>query len=200
MTKYSIKNSKRGFTIIETMISIGIFLIVVIIGTTSLVNAYAVNRKSQNFRSILDGLSFMMEDVSRSVRTGYNYKCLVKGQSYGTIEELSTPGSCAEGYGIAFESSDGDSKVFEDQWVYFFSDGRLYKSTNASQTNIQINPNGVYINPDKSNILIHGAENPDSGDKQQPLVTVRLTGEIIDKGIATPFSLQTTLSQRMGDI
>ena len=65
-----------GFTLIETMIAVSIFTIIVTIGMSSVLNASLIHNKSQDMRSIIDSLSFTMEDMSRNLRTGYNYHCI----------------------------------------------------------------------------------------------------------------------------
>ena len=70
-------NNKKGFTIIETMIAVSLFLVIVVIGMGALLNANLLHQKSQDMRSILDNLSFVMEDMSRNLRTGYDYQCLL---------------------------------------------------------------------------------------------------------------------------
>ena len=45
------------------MISISLFLVVVVFGMNALLNANVVHQKSQDMRSILDNLSFILEDM-----------------------------------------------------------------------------------------------------------------------------------------
>ena len=69
------KNNKQtGYTIIETMISVSLFLIIITIGMGALLNANLLHQKSRDMRSIMDNLSFIMEDMSRNLRTGYDYR------------------------------------------------------------------------------------------------------------------------------
>ena len=197
MLKKNRNKFTSGYTIIETMIALAIFLIVIVVGVGALLNAYNVNKKSQNMRSIMDSLSFTMEDMSRNIRTGYNYKCLERGQTYDS-STLSIPGSCRDGYGIAFEHSEGDPEVLTDQWVYYIDEGKLFKSTNGGPENsIQMTPNEVVLDANSVIFSVIGAE---SDDNIQPLVIIRLVGKITSGGNATPFSLQTAISQRLSDI
>ena len=76
-----IVKNKKGYTIIETMISVSLFLIIVMSGMGALVNANVLHQKSQDMRSIMDNLTFVMEDMSRNIRTGYNYQCFTNGQT-----------------------------------------------------------------------------------------------------------------------
>ncbi len=190
----------EGYTIIETMIAISIFLIVIVIGIGSLLNANIINKKSQNTRSIVDGLSFTMEDMSRNIRMGYDYKCLEKGNNY-TQADLGIPKSCADGYGIAFEHGDGgvvgDNS---DQWIYYIQNGKIFRSTNGLTDSVQMTPDEVTIDEKGFNFSVLGAEKFSTGDTQQPLVIIRINGQITSGGNSTPFSLQTAVSQRLSDI
>jgi len=193
-------NKNRGYTIIETMIAISIFLVVVMIGTNALLNANLIHRKSQDMRSIIDNLSFIMEDISRNLRTGYNYHC-------GSSGDFSVPLSCPSGDStIAFESANGDPLDVVDQWVYRINIDKIEKSiSDASNGNdfIQLNPDEVKIDAAASGFFVTGAE-PSPGDIEQPYVTIKLVGNITYKpgtpnAVVTPFSLQTLVSQRLID-
>ena len=200
MQKINLQNNK-GFTIIETMIAISLFLIIVTIGMGSLLNANLLHRKSQDMRSIMDSLSFIMEDMSRNLRTGYDYHCS------DNLSDLSIPLSCENGGGvIAFESSDGDPEEASDQWVYKIASldsGETYNisrsvSGGASESFVQLNPEEVKIDS-ASSFTVTGAE---PGDNLQPFVTIKLIGTITSPkdNVVTPFSLQTSVSQRLLDI
>ena len=184
-----------GFTIIETMIAVSLFLVVVTAGMNALLNANLLHQKSQDMRSILDNLSFIMEDMSRNIRTGYDYHC------FSGIIPSGSPNSqsCSNGKGISFKSADGS------QWVYYVdttSNGYgIFKSINGVIT--QLTPNEVNIDSLASGFSVLGAEppqNPFSSTEQQPFVTIRLIGIISFKGVDTPFSLQTSVSQRLIDV
>lgn len=182
------KLNKGGYTIIETMIAISLFIIIVMAGMEALLNANALNQKSQSMRSIMDNMSFLMEDMGRNMRTGYAYHCVDDGVLTST-----TPHSCATGGGISFKSSLGG------QWVYYISnDGKIFKSVDGGGSFVQLTPDEVVISP-TSSFSIVGAE-PPPGDSRQPFVTIRLIGTITVKNVTTPFSLQTSVSQRIVDL
>ena len=194
-------NIKRhtGFTIIETMITVSLFIIITTIGLNSLLNANLLHQKSRDMRSIMDNLSFIMEDISTNLRTGYDYRCF---ETSDTIA-IGIPKDCVSGgWAIAFkpQSYPEDSQ----EWVYKTetnsidsSKFNILKSTDSGATFIQLNPNEVGL--DSSDIFtVIGAEPPP--DHQQPFVTIKLTGKITFKNVDTPFSLQTSISQRNIDI
>ncbi len=187
------KNKQNGFTIIETMIAISLFLIIIMAGMGALLNANLLHQKSQDMRSLVDNLSFVTEDISRNLRTGYDYHCIDDG-----VLTTINPHSCANGGGISFKTSLGD------QWVYYIGvNPNITSSTaysifkTAGGETVQLTPDEVKIDP-VSSFSVLGAE-PPPGDKQQPFAIIRLVGTITYKGVVSPFSLQTSVSQRLID-
>ena len=190
---------ESGYTIIETMIAVSIFLVVIMSGMGALLNANLLHRKSQDIRSILDNLNFVMEDMSRSLRTGYNYQCFTPADSLLSPATLDIPESCASGWAIVFEVSEGNPATFDDQWAYYISsDGKIFKSIDGANSFIQLTPDEVIVNP-ISGFSVLGAE-PPAANTQQPLILIKLVGSIATRDVTTPFSLQTSVSQRLLDI
>jgi len=196
-------NRQNGYTIIETMIAVSVFLVVAMYGMDSLLSANLLHQKSADMRSIMDNLSFIMEDMSRNLRTGSNYHCSfgpdTPQASGGTALSSPSGGNC---WGVAFEPSDGDPATLADQWFYNVSlDNKLWKTTRLESLSdyVQLTPEEVSINS-VSGFTVLGAEPSTTGDTQEPLVTIRLVGTITFKNVVTPFSLQTSVSQRLIDI
>jgi type II secretory pathway pseudopilin PulG len=210
--KYKIKKFRRintgGYTILETMVSVALFVVITLAGMGTLLSAHSLHQKSQNMRSIMDNLNFVMEDISRNLRTGYNYHCFVSGNAIPSASSPvpSAPKSCANGWAIAFEHAYGDPDENDDQWIYYIASngvdkGKMFKSTQGPYTAssfIQLTPDEIVIDPDASYFAVLGAEA--SPNQQQPFVTIRLVGSITYKNVVTPFSLQTSVSQRLIDI
>lgn len=189
-----------GYTIIELMISIGVFLVVIIYGMTSLLSANVAHRKSQDMRSIMDNMSFIMEDISKSLRVGSRIQCFRKGiDNTISLALMGSPRSCADGWAVAFEYAEGDSGTYNDQWAYYIdSSGKLWRSTNGTADSVQLTPDEVVIDQ-ISGFSVLGAEPLSAANSQQPFVIIRLSGKITYKGVETPFSLQTSVSQRLID-
>jgi|SRR3989338_4916694 len=197
-------NKQKGFTIIETMISISLFLVIVVIGMNALLNANVVQQKSQDMRSILDNLSFIMEDMSKNLRTGYKYHCYTGSVLIPADPNASdvAPLSCVSGWGVLFEPATGSTSNNSDQWIYYISSGKIWKATQGPYSNP---PNFVQLNLDEivldstSGFSVLGAEAP-TGNNQQPLANIRLSGKINYKNVQTSFALQTSVSQRLVDV
>jgi len=190
--KSNTNKNRSGYTIIETMIAVSIFLVVTMVGMDSLLNANVVHRKSENIRAIMDNLSFIMEDMSRNLRTGYDYYCSGVGGIFSN-----DPQDCSGGdVQITFEHEDGVPDDITDQWIYKIIPPNIQKSTDGGMTWATLNTSDVVIGSG-TKFIVTGAE---VGDDRQPMVRIRLIGDIRYKDTKTPFALQTAISQRLVDI
>ena len=189
-------NNQRGYTIIETMIAISLFLVVIMAGMGALLNASSLHQKSRDMRSVMDNLSFIMEDISRNLRTGGNYYCIT-GAS-GTVPGTSIPLSGKDCWGVAFQPSGGGN-----QWAYEVVTANLgdtyyiRRSTDNGATWVQLNSEEVVMDV-SSGFSVLGAE--PFPNRQQPFVTIKLVGSINFKNTPTCVSLQTSVSERAIDI
>lgn len=216
MKEISRNELNKGYTIIETMISISLFLIVIMIGITTLLNANSVHHKSKNLRAIVDNINFIMEDMSRNMRTGYNFRCYDGNPSWNDNtppegQDFNTPVSCLFGGVISFEEAHGsaDSENPDnaiDQWVYKISapantpnEFDIWKSVDGGQNFVRLNADEVKIDG-ASGFSVLGAEGEGYGNTQQPLVIIKLGGEIQYRNLVSPFSVETAVSQRLIDI
>ena len=153
-----------------------------------------------------------MEDMSRNLRTGYEYKCFTSTLPSPLIITTMAPQNCAGGgWAIAFKPQGYDSLINNNQWVYKIEsqDGgitfNISKSTDNGVSWVQMTPSEIHIDPNpKSIFIVSGAlpvpRPPLLGDTEQPFVTIKLSGNIEYKDIKSPFSLQTSVSQRKIDI
>ena len=171
----NILKTKTGFTIIETMISIALFTVIVTIGMNSLLNASAVHQKSQDQRSIMDSLSFIMEDMSRNLRTGKDFNCTTASSPNAGDPAQSCMGGART---LIFTNQDGS------KWAYqFISNGTgydIYKSKDGLLTSSMLNPDSgstsKIIFDSSSGFFVTGAEPYVSGGiNQQPLATIILS-------------------------
>lgn len=196
----NINKKNGGFTLVETMVAISLFLIIIVVGMGALLNSNLIHQKSRDMRSIMDSLSFIMEDMSRNLREGYSYHCLSGSDNFSDVV---TPRSGESCWGVGFESSNGNKTNSADQWVYYFGTNSgvegIFKSTNGGTTFTALNSEEIDIDLIASGFSILGAE-PPPGDTQQPFIVIELIGTITSKTVVTPFYLQTSASQRTIDV
>lgn len=198
----------KGYTLIETVVAVGIFSVIILIGINALINANEAGRKGRDLRNVIDNFNFALEDMSRNIRDGYHYHC-------GDEVLIESPLSCNPDNSprvIFFEQITGIDGNASDQVGYKFtridspncgSGGvslqyNLCKTTNGGTTWIQLNPPEIVFSS-ASVFSVLGAEDYPT-DKQQPLATIFLSGNITYKNFTTSLSAQTTVSQRYIEI
>ncbi|HEU0085761.1 MAG TPA: prepilin-type N-terminal cleavage/methylation domain-containing protein [Candidatus Paceibacterota bacterium] len=182
------KNTQGGYTIIEMMVAVSVFLVVLMYGMVALLNSNMLQIRSKDAHSMMDNLSFIMEEISRDLRTGYDYHCIDDNNT-----SASSPHSCSFGRGISFMPS---SDIETERWAYNINGGVLMKSIDGGNSFYPLTSSDISIH-EASGFSVLGAEPPPS--KGQPLARVFLEGTINSRGGVTTFSLQTTVSQRLLD-
>ena len=177
-----LNNKQNGYTIIETMISVSLFIIVIMSGMGSLLNANLLHLKSQDIRSIMDNLSFVMEDISRNLRVGTVYHC-----DEGSLPR-DTAKSCPSGaFSIVFKPYKGGLAT------YRFKDGHIELDDGINSVAITA-PEVVITN---TKFIVTGT---DAGDNKQPKILMTIQGYAgVKLRDQTNFNLQTTITQRILD-
>jgi prepilin-type N-terminal cleavage/methylation domain-containing protein len=77
----------RGFTLIEMIVSVGLFSVVMLVVTAAYLAIITLDKESRSTNELVVNLSFALESMARNVRTGTAYSCA--GAGNGTCEQLS---------------------------------------------------------------------------------------------------------------
>lgn len=173
---------KRGFTLIELMTAISIFIIVMTVSMGSILGVFDANRKSRALKTLVNNLSLAVGSMSKEIRYGRNYHC-------GSVGTLTDPRSCLAGASfISFLSSEGV------QISYRFQDQTIQKRI-ADGAFIEVTAPEIII--DDLVFYVIGAE---AGDNLQPKVLIRIRSHTNLDKVATSYFLQTMVSQRVRDL
>jgi len=171
---------KRGFTLVELIVAISIFIIVMTISMGSIIGVFDANRKSRALKTVLNNLNQAVESMSKEMRFGKNYHC-----GSGTI---TIPQNCPSGdILMSFLSSD------DIQITYRLNNQSIEKQVGG----------GVYIAVTAPEIIIDNLTfytlGADAGDLFHPKVIIRIKSHAgTNKGL-TNFVLETLVSQRTLD-
>lgn len=69
------ESSRRGFTLVEMIVALGIFSIVAVVALGALVKIISANKKAQTLQSSITNLNFALDSMSREMRVSSNYHC-----------------------------------------------------------------------------------------------------------------------------
>lgn len=72
--------TRRGYTLLEMTVAIGLFSLVMLLATGAFLKFISLDRKARNLNDVSNNLSFAVDSMSRSIRTGKNYQCGGVGQ------------------------------------------------------------------------------------------------------------------------
>lgn len=208
---------KRGFTLIELMVTMAIFLNVITIATGALYSAQAVNSRLEQTQTVLDGVNLATEVIVRDIRYGSNFYCDSSPSIPTPIPTLrkSCPYNTGGGNILVFKPTvalAGTTDSNLDRVAYYLSNGVLYKDEYPSggtmktyqitASNVSIGTLAFYATGLNSSIGAPSVDYASVSDLNQPLITLVISGVTIpQKKSVQPvtFSLQTSASSRTLD-
>lgn len=183
------KDLQKGFTLIEMIVSVGIFSVVMLVGITALLSVIDLNKKNQSLKVAVNNINLAMENMSRDIRTGTDYHCSTTG-------DITLPRDCSSGADlIAFEGVGGDNSTFADQIVYRLSGEKIQRSSNGGEDFFDITAGDITVTD-----LMFYVQGSEFGDGLQPRVALVVAGSGGSGNSAFDFNLQTTISQRNLDL
>jgi prepilin-type N-terminal cleavage/methylation domain-containing protein len=206
------KTSMRGFTLVELLVTMAIFISVITIATGALYSAQAVNTRLEQTQAVLDGVNLATEIIVRDIRYGSNFYCATSIPLPMTAlrKECSYP---TGGTVLIFRPTiplEGTTDHRLDRVAYYLSSGVLYKdeypyggtkrTMQVTSSDVNIQTLAFYANGVNSTT----ATNDYGGitDYNQPLVTMVISGVTIPRKVTTQavnFSVQTSGSSRSLD-
>lgn len=71
--KYSDK--RRGFSLVEMIVAMGIFAIVAVVALGALAKIISANRKAQSLQASVTNLNYALDAMTREMRFGLQYRC-----------------------------------------------------------------------------------------------------------------------------
>lgn len=182
---------KRGFTLVETIVAVGLFSVVMLVATAALLSLMSANRKAQSIQAVMTNLNIALDGMARSIRMGSHYRC---GSS-----APADPNCASGGSSFYFESFGGNQSSALDDWEYMYDSTtkRLYRSKENGANLIAITSSDISI--ESFSFYVIGAT---AGDTQQPKVVMVAQGTInsADPKRRSSFTIQATAVQRSIDI
>ncbi len=171
--------SVRGYTLVEMIVAVGIFSLVMLTATAAYLTLIDLDRKSRAVTQVVTNLSFAVDSMSRSIRTGTAYSC-----NGGT--------NCTTG---------GTTLSFVDEFgrtiTYAVASGVVTRQCSGSSCGgtsaVQLTDPGIVVNTLR--FYVRGVG---TGDGLQPQVTFTVQGTVSGGARNTPttFTIQGGATER----
>lgn len=187
LSRYSFKNHRsQGFTLLELIVSIGLFTIVVTIAMSAYLALISLDRKARATNDLVSNLSFVVESMSRNIRTGTAYAC----GGFG-----SGPNCWGGGGSTAFSFVDDNSQQVTYRLMASGIVGACVGTTVCNDSNATplTDPRIKVTN------LTFYTQGVATGDGLQPRVLFTLSGSITPdlKSAPVVFTIESSATQRL---
>lgn len=224
----SSKNRQKGFTLIEMIVSLGVFAVVVVVAVGALLSIISTNRQLQAEQSVMTNLAFALDSMTREIRTGYAYFCgdvnsdtanvagsgtkiFDSGSSDHTVSNMDDDftydcTTSSDNYrGISFiEGGESITGTGGGRILYYFvndsssSDYQKLMRRVEDKVPQPITSSGLKIT--NAEFVVTGTDTHEStDDTEQPTVTIYLEAES-DTDPGKTYHLETTVTQRILDL
>lgn len=183
-----------GFSLVEMLVAIGIFMSIMTIAVSSLISIIDANKKAQAIKSTIDSVTFALEDMSRDMRVGTNYWCSIDGVTFNSTKDCTGGGTA-----VRYINNSNRGITYN-----FFGTGQLTKmDCDANFSNC--NPAADLISVDSNanitdmKFYVIGSDNELVAPRTQPRVIITASGLVSVSGSSnkSSFNLQTNISQRV---
>ncbi len=185
------RKAVRGFTLLEMVVSVGIFAIMMLVATSTYFTLISIDRRARATNQVVNNLSFAVDAMTRGIRTGTAYHCL---NGSPDADGNSTNGLCT-----SFTYIDtGLNESVTYLWKANHTIGRCEGSgTCLDATASSITDPAITITSLAFYVRGAGA----SGDTQaQVLFTVRGTMPADSSGNTAAFVIEEAATQRLIDL
>src|SRR3989344_3845933 len=144
---------KTGFTLIELIVALGVFMVVMTIILSAFLNIMDIQKKTEAFRKVNDNLNFALEAMMREIREGKDY-CFL-GCSYGSF---------------VFKNKDAETITYALNKANS-DDGYVERKVGTEPDRQRMTSNGINVTNLSFSVRGNGLD-----DKEQPLVTISISG------------------------
>ena len=190
------ESPRSGFTLVEMIVAFGVFAVIMVMATGSLISLLDANHQAQALKTVVNNLHFALENMSRAIRTGTTYHCDV------TLGDVTAPRDCAQespASSAVFAARDGKRVAYRQ------NGGALERAVVAAGEEWRLSLSGPYVPITAPEIPIEKLRFYVAGtsltDDEQPRVLIVMRGFMQGKSkVANRFDIETLVSQRQLDI
>lgn len=168
-------SASDGLTLVEVLVAIAVFTIAMTMALTGLFSIIDASSRASSQAEAVNNLNFMVDDMVRRIRTGYDYQCGAGGDCVNGNNVFQFMASNVGGSGVDTRYRQNGSAIER------YDNGSWLKVTSDA------------VNIQDLTFYVIGTEN----DNTQSRVLISITGEAGRGGQQQSFSMQTTISQRL---
>lgn len=165
----------RGYTLVELIVSVAIFSIVMLVAGAAFLTLISLDRKARATNDVVTNLSYVVDSMERSIRTGTGYSASA---------------------GSSFSFTDGQGRAVSYRLVETAGRGQVEQLISGGSWTPLTDPR---VNVEN---LVFYPRGTTTGDPVQPTVIVTLRGTLKPDPQSDPveFVIESAATQRLIDI
>ena len=174
----------RGYTLIELVVAVGLFALVMTLAAGAYLLMVDLSRQAQGISTGIDNLSFVLETMTRSIRTGTSYSC----GSFG--------GDCSGGADrFSFKDASGVDITYAYGLQTDGLTGAIAKNGNVILTDPSVSVSSLTF-------YVSGTGTVAANDFAQPYVTIVVSGTVSSgpRKTSQAFTVETSATMRGIDL
>lgn len=204
-------HSQSGFTLVEMLVSLTLFTIVATVATGTLLSLIGSNSRLVAEQTVMSGLSFALDSMSREIRTGSEYYCgtgvqvAAAGVTGSATNVQDCPGT--GNAGISFREggqslTSGVSVAKRIAYYYDTNTDTIMRQVGGQSPTPLLDSDEIEVT--SLRFYVEGTEpltevDP-ADDAVQPNVTIVIKARSRDTDLDREFVVQTSITQRALDI
>lgn len=182
----------RGYTLIELIVAVGLFAFVMTIAGGAYLVMIGTNRRAEAEAESMDSLSFALETMARSIRTGTGFNC-------------GGPNDCPPETSFSFTNADGCSVTYEQANASVCGAGYtsdcIVRKKNCGAGSVQVPLTDPSISISRLSFTVSGTKPEKDGDTNQPFAIISVGGSSdAGHGVLVPFTTETSAVMRGADL
>lgn len=169
----------RGYTLLEMVVAVGVFSMVMLVATGSYLTLINLDRESRSTTDVMTNLSFVVESMSREIRTGTAYRC-------DNNQNMPNCSGVTGGTSFSFTDSRSPARRIE----YFLEDGQIMVTIDDGESNVTSALTDSRVEVDSLRFFVKGVGTTGLEAEMQPQVRFIVTGTANTGEREEPFTLQ----------
>ena len=198
----------KGFTIVELIVSMGLFIVVVFMSISLLLALSSINKEAMGIRNAMTEINTLLEDISREMRWGTDIVACLRGTILGTCPTLpvsstdldnylkSHSGLTLQGNTLMFVSGSGNVIVYTVDYSGGPGNAVVVKSTDGGATFSKFPNDAYYLN----GLIFTQKGDKYDGTTLQPSISIQVSAYYYGYDPLDPYwpsvQLQTRITQR----
>ena len=202
LTRHSVGSTSRGFTLLEMLVSLGLFAIVMLTVTGAYFTLIGLDRQARASNQVVNNIAFAVDAMARGIRAGTNFQCL---NGSPDANGNSTNGTCTQ-FAYTDANLTSSSNPNGETVVYILkSNGTIGECENSLGNTTCLSSNASSITDPAITVselafYVQGAGSTANSQQAEALFVIKGSMPSDSSGHVASFVIEEAATQRLIDL